>query len=305
MARRFTLLRSTTGDLLTLDDLRARFAQQRATGAHNQISEEEEDMLLNMLSRIRSQHPGGHNVKDLNSATDISYARNDMLSTSYPTTEFPLTTGRQSTQSTTTMSSEAGYNSSLGSISPSSRASKRHSNNLFSGQFRDMRYMKKTSNRTIGSGRSVLSAASNDSTTGGTANALIDSYVDSLRPVTPDNSSISIGSLKSLSISETPTRSTAVAHTLPADNDVASLPLSPSSRFGKHLTYGQLHRMSVSLEDAIKEIEEEADDQVLVPRLSTSNRENSASAASEAAKAFAVSTDDVCGLQFIRKDLIS
>jgi serine/arginine repetitive matrix protein 2 len=53
LSRRFTLLRNNTGSPATLDALRSRFAEQRARGSANQISKEEEDMVLASLKRLQ------------------------------------------------------------------------------------------------------------------------------------------------------------------------------------------------------------------------------------------------------------
>ncbi|KAI5124490.1 hypothetical protein M0805_003017 [Coniferiporia weirii] len=298
LTKRFTLLRSSTGNPVSLDDLRTRFAQQRANGAENQISEEEEVMLLDMLSRIRAHGTGlGGASSKVTTGGDVngSFVRTDPSSASISSGEFASSstssTVRQSAQSATTMSSNAGYDSSVGSAS--SRTSKRHSNNLFAGQFRDMRYMRKASNRTIGSNRSALSSTPSESTTGGIANALIDSYSDGpFRPVTPENSTPPISTSSSPS-SVIPTRSTVLSHFSSSEDGFGSLTDSTNSRLSKQpVTNGQLKRMSMSLEEAIREIEEEADDQVLVPRTSGVTQQNGGAAVVEAFKGSALSTDD-------------
>ncbi|THH08210.1 hypothetical protein EW145_g2856 [Phellinidium pouzarii] len=297
LTKRFTLLRSTAGNALTLDDLRNRFAQQRAEGAENQVSEEEEDMILDMLSRLRphSSSSGGTSSKTTIGSDNVgSFMRTNPSSVSISSGEFASSsassTVRQSSQSTATMSSSVGYDFSVGPMS--GRSSKRHSNNMFAGQFRDMQYMRKSSNRTINSNRSGLSSTPSESTTGSIANALIDSYTDGqVRPVTPDNNTLTVSTSSSPS-STTHTRSTVLSHASPLEDGIGHLPRSSSLRLSKPLTNGQLKRISMSLEEAIRELEEEADDQVLVPRTSTTMQQSGAAPVTEANNPSAVSSDD-------------
>lgn len=69
-------------------------------------------------------------------------------------------------------------------------------------------------------------------------------------------------------------------------------------RFPRRLTNNQLNRMSMSLQEVIREIEEEADDQVLVPRSPKPGNMNG----TDNYNAFAVTTDEVrsnaCKLRF-------
>ncbi|KAI0253857.1 hypothetical protein BJV78DRAFT_134414 [Lactifluus subvellereus] len=111
LSRRFTLLRASSGDPVSLDDLKARFAEQRARGAENHLSEEEEDMFLQTLSRLRS--------KPSNS------------STSGDSTHGMARDSLRSGETTT------------GSPTSSPTASKRYSNNMFgSGKLRDYTYLR-------------------------------------------------------------------------------------------------------------------------------------------------------------------
>lgn len=241
-------------------------------------------MLLDMLSRIRAGNAGG--------STNSSYVKSEPSSAGYATSEFTQSGGiRSSTQSTSTMGSNTTYEPSYGSASPSSRASKRHSNNLFAGQFRDLRYMRKPAAR-MGSTRSVLSNSPSESTMGSTTNAVIDSYADGYRPVTPDNSTPSISAASSPSSVGTPTRSTVLSH--------LSVEEGKYGGWGK-LPNAQLKRISVSLKEVIKEIEEEAEDDVVFPRTSISSQQTQQQTANkgepEPSKgAVAVTTDDVRGL---------
>ncbi|KAI0303486.1 hypothetical protein B0F90DRAFT_1711422 [Multifurca ochricompacta] len=121
LSRRFTLLRAASGDLVSLDDLKNRFAEQRARGAENHLSEEEEEMFLQTLSRLRSR------PSTSSTSGDSSHA---------PARE-SLRSGETTTSSTT---------SSPGST-------KRYSNNMFgSGKFRDYTYLRSVAKERAGKG---------------------------------------------------------------------------------------------------------------------------------------------------------
>ncbi|KAH9038984.1 hypothetical protein EDB85DRAFT_2141550 [Lactarius pseudohatsudake] len=118
LSRRFTLLRAASGDHLSLDDIKNRLAEQRARGAENHLSEEEAEMFLQTLSRLRSKASSS--------------------STSGDSTHGPASI----------LSSEATTSSSVTS-SPGS--TKRYSNNMFgSGKFRDYTYMRSVTKERTG-----------------------------------------------------------------------------------------------------------------------------------------------------------
>lgn len=143
------------------------------------------------------------------------------------------------------------YNSSVSARSAGSLGSspKRYSNNMFgSGRFRDYSYMRSVSQSKTASMRTTDSSRSHTT-----------SY-DSMRPVTPDANPSS------------PASSSAEALT------VRSAPLNPPAPYGgqplsvaeyrlsKTLGPSVLRRASLALEEAIKAIEEEAEDEILMPR---------------------------------------
>ena len=279
-------MRSTNGNQLNLENLRSRFAEQRAKGAENQISQEEEDMLLDMLSRMRGTGFGfGHKSPAMgeNVLNKVETSASSIISSD--ATSSTSSTVRQSSQST--LSSSA-VNDAPQSPSSPSRSVKRHSNNLFgAGQLRDMRYMRKpASNRTINSNRSVSSTPS-ESTTGSMTNALIEAYSDNpIRSVSPESPSSPVIPPSNL-VPSSPTRSVS------STQEDALGPLPNSSRLSKQLTSGQIQRISVSLEDAIRELEEEAEDQVLVPRTPVLSQHSGSASIREAKSAVALTTDDV------------
>ncbi len=112
-------MRSPTGEPVSFQDLKSKFAEQRARGAQNQISEDEEAMLLETLGRMRSR------------ASALSSKSQDSVDESAE---------QHSVKSTSTINSviQASITSS-----PSGRSTKRYSNNLFgSGRLRDYSYFR-------------------------------------------------------------------------------------------------------------------------------------------------------------------
>lgn len=131
LSRRFTLLRAASGDPLSLDDLKNRLAEQRARGAENHLSEEEAEMFLQTLSRLRSKPSTG--------------------STSGDSSHGPAPESLHSSEATSSP------------VTPSPSSAKRYSNNMFgSGRFRDYTYMRSvTKERTskVSAGRRSANSA--------------------------------------------------------------------------------------------------------------------------------------------------
>ncbi|KAH9483993.1 hypothetical protein JR316_0003471 [Psilocybe cubensis] len=235
LSRRFSLLRSSTGDPVSLEHLRTRLANQRARGAQNQITEEEEDMLLETLGKLRStKTPSPAASQEHVAETDDS-----------------TTVTRTSIRSTATSSSVTS--------SPNSR-SKRYSNNLFgSGRLRDYNYLKSvaSSKASINSTRALSLTPTEVSTSAREASNT------SIRPVTPENSIPS-----SVQSSPSPNE----------DGLVHSAPHIPPAPFGDNAPISvaeyrlqkalgpSVLRASMALEEAIKEIEDEVEDEILLPR---------------------------------------
>lgn len=161
-----------------------------------------------------------------------------------------------------------------------SHSSRRMSNNLFgSGKLRDQTYLRSVQHtrRTPGSIRtySVTPSESNMSTSSGITssrrgqNASIYSDNQSLRPVTPDGSS-SIPSSSAPSSpnndrrferehAETPTSRTPHTEYVPE-----TAPLT--TRLSTALSPEGLHRASMALDEVIRELEEEGDDEIVMER---------------------------------------
>lgn len=145
------------------------------------------------------------------------------------------------------------------SSSPSSQSTKRYSNNLFgSGRLRDYTYLKSVAS-------SKGSASSSTRTVSLTPTEASEKTV-SFRPVNPEASS----NLSS-SVQSSPNEQ---------DGLIRSTPLVPSAPYGDQLqaitaaeyrlqkTLGPsvLKRASMALDEAIREIEDEVEDEILLPR---------------------------------------
>ena len=139
------------------------------------------------------------------------------------------------------------------------RSTKRYSNNLFgSGRLRDYSYLRSVAS-SKGSGSSTRTVSLTP-----TEGSMKNLSKTDLRPVTPDGSNASSS-----------TRSS------PVKPEIHSAPLLPSAPYGdssmqalsvaehrlqKALGPSALKRASVALEEAIKEIEDEVEDEILLPR---------------------------------------
>lgn len=238
LARRFTLLRSEDGEPVGLDHLRARFAEQRARGAPNQVSEEEESMILEALGRMHVRTAAAEQQDDLLSDSGIS--------------------PRQSSTNSLDTSTSSLMGNVVGNVSPTpapkntKRTQKRYSNNLFgSGKFRDDVYVR---NVRGGSGRSALSNPGSD--IGTTSRILLtrNNFLRSGSPEEADSSGISAPSSPNV-LTDRESLSTFQS---------AFLDSSPNTSTEVRLTDtfhpDLLKRASVALEEVIREIEEEAEE---------------------------------------------
>ena len=238
LARRFTLLRSEDGELLGLDHLRARFAEQRARGAPNQVSEEEESMILEALGRMHVKAAAAEQQDDLLSDSGLS--------------------PRQSSANSLDTSTSSLMGNVVGNLSPTpapkntKRPQKRYSNNLFgSGKFRDDVYI-----RTVrgGSGRSALSNAGSDTTT---TSHLLRTKDNFLRPGSPEDADSSGMSAPSSPNVHTDRESLSTFQSAFLDSSPnTSTEIRLSDTFHPDL----LKRASLVLEEVIREIEEEAEE---------------------------------------------
>jgi serine/arginine repetitive matrix protein 2 len=142
--------------------------------------------------------------------------------------------------------------SSSVSSSPSSRSTKRYSNNLFgSGRLRDYTYLK--------TGRGSISSAHTTSLTPTEASE------KTVRPVTPDSSS-NPSSVQSSPNEKGPVRSTPVVSSSPIGEQQFQAITAAEYRLHKTLGPSVLKRASMALDEAIREIEDEVEDEILLPR---------------------------------------
>ena len=255
LTRRFTLLRSEDGEFVGLEHLRARFAEQRARGAPNQVSEEEEGMILEALGRMRVRTAAAEQLDDLSSDPGISH--------------------RQSaTNSLDTSSSLMG--NVVGNVSPTpapknaGRAQKRYSNNLFgSGKFRDDVYIRSVRGN---SGRSILSNAGLDVNT---TSRMLQTKNNFLRPGSPedgDSSGISAPSSPNVFTDRESLSTSRSAFLDSSPNTSAEIRLSHT------FNPEAFKRASLALEEVIREIEEEAeepgvDDDIVLLRSPTADQQ--------------------------------
>ncbi|KAH7910643.1 hypothetical protein BJ138DRAFT_1173017 [Hygrophoropsis aurantiaca] len=245
LTRRFTLLRTSSGDPVSLEDLKSRFADQRARGAPHLISEAEEDMILQTLGRIRA--------KNASNNTSSSEREDDPVNLTNNATDRGMESD-STPERTSLLSTSTVYPASSITSSPSS---KRYSNNLFaSGRFREYNYLR-NSHRS-GSNRSVASIAPTESTHSLREKPSSNySESGSLRPTTPEDSGPS-------SVPSSPNEKTPVARSaslISSSDEAAPQPQSPN--------LGRLTKTaSIALERVFREIEEEAEDEIVMPRTS-------------------------------------
>lgn len=259
LTRRFTLLRSSSGDPLTLDDLRSKFAEQRARGVPSQISEEEEDMILETLGRMRTKNAApsttsssgleggsGANATDLGMESDYTHERISHISTTTSSTTYPAS-------------------SVTSSPSPSSRSTKRYSNNLFaSGRFREYSYLRSVSQRS-GSSRGAASITPSDSDHS-LREKPSSNYSESLRPATPEGSG-PVSSVPSSPNDKTPlARSTSLISSIEDFPSQALVDNNKSSTHPSSNSSVNVQRVELALECVIRDFEEEAEDEILMPR---------------------------------------
>ncbi|KAF8579495.1 hypothetical protein K439DRAFT_385263 [Ramaria rubella] len=272
LSRRFTLLRNSNGDPVSLDDMRSKFAEQRALGAEHQISEEEEDMIVQALGEIQAA-----NTADTQSS-NIPATSNNIASPFSPEIGSIFVTQQDaggdsdypgSIRSGSVASSPTVYPRSIPSSPSTSRtsssarySSKRNSNNLFgSGRFHDATYLRSVGKSSVGSSRSTASLAGSDSHGGSvrSTQSLREAEANSGQAFAPES-----GSNGDLIASN---------NVLPArvwsNSSFAPLSALPP-RFSKEFTAQQVKRTSLALERALRGLEEEAEETIMVPRTSAS-----------------------------------
>ena len=174
-------------------------------------------------------------------------------------TEFGRSKGLSTISSS--IASEFSQDSYSITSSPSSRSSKRHSNNLFgSGQFRDYRVMR----------QSTRSNTSKHSASKVPGEKIANSFSITASAVTEEDAlPTASGSGSSAVNTSVDTDSGHVDDPIIEDDTESSnpaLPVLEELRRQRGLSQAQAQRMSLSLEGILQDMEEEAGDRVLVPR---------------------------------------
>lgn len=194
-------------------------------------------MILQTLGRIRSKHAASTsqlNRDDSEAAVDSDFTpeRSSHLSSNTASTNYPAS-----------------------SITSSPRSTKRYSNNLFSsGRLRDYGYLRTLSQRTHRSAVSITHTESSQSLREETSL----NSIDSLRPATPDEGGPA--SPPSSLNDKTPVARTA---SLVSSNE----DLPPQSSVDDRSAARLSKRASAALAEVIKEFEEEAEDEIVLPRI--------------------------------------
>ena len=267
LTRRFSVLRNSSGQPIGLDELKSRFAEQRARGSEHKVSEEEEDMILEALGRLRGQPRPKASASNATGDDRLSNTFSDSQDGGSRMSTAPSIAGSQSVRSNLTVNtassgvldspSAASFTSSV----KGSQAGRRMSNNLFgSGKFHDHTYIRTAQHRRgpaspggrIGAVKHAESTTSMSTVTSGRAGAgnSTSGYSDSqsLRPVTPD------GSAYASSVPSSPNNTS--SYTKDGSSEVLPGTLSPEA----------LRRASLALDEVIKELEEEGDDEIVMER---------------------------------------
>ncbi|EIW60763.1 uncharacterized protein TRAVEDRAFT_71059 [Trametes versicolor FP-101664 SS1] len=261
LTRRFSVLQNSTGEPIGLDELKSKFAEQRARGSQNQVTEEEEDMILEALGRLHGRKP---RTQGQHSGYESSESRPNGGDGDDEDTDAMRQSVRSSNSATTPSLHGAASNASLSSAK-GSHSGRRMSNNLFgSGKFRDQAYFMRNTNPSTGrrSGRGGGAIAQSDSSMsmstiasarGDTSTSM---YSDSLRPVTPE------GSTYTHSTPSSPGNNSTFSKDRSSDYATSNL----SKRLSKALSPDGLRRASMALDQAIRELEEEGDDEIVMER---------------------------------------
>ncbi|KAI0948569.1 hypothetical protein AcW1_005414 [Taiwanofungus camphoratus] len=236
-------------------------------------------MILEALARLHSRNARartGSSGTEADGEMDGTEGESQDLST---LSAAPSSATRRSARSTTTSASSVLHSPpSVSSLSSArgSNISRRMSNNLFgSGKFRDQAYLRSANQtRRTGSSRSAFSVTHSESTM--SMNTIASSragqntsmYSDSLRPSTPDGSTYTpSGSVPSSPNNdktfekESPRRSSMESR---IDQTVETKGFG--SRLSKALSPEGLRRASLALDEVIRELEEEGDDEIVMER---------------------------------------
>ncbi|RPD59152.1 hypothetical protein L226DRAFT_536163 [Lentinus tigrinus ALCF2SS1-7] len=271
LTRRFSVLRNSSGEPLGLDELKSKFAEQRARGLQNQVTEEEEDMILEALGRFHTRSRS-RSKQQQQSGYDDSEARASGADAEDDDAD-PLRQSVRSSNSVTSPSLHPAPSIASMSSTKGSQTSRRMSNNLFgSGKFRDQAYFLRTTNPRRG-GRGAGPIAQSDSnasmsTTESSARQEISTsmYSDSqsLRPTTPEGSSYTFSGSAPSSPGNASTLSKDRSSRSILGDQQSDYSSSFSKRLSKALSPEGALRASLAFEQAIRELEEE--DEIVMER---------------------------------------
>ena len=98
------MLRNSSGEPIGFDELKSKFEAQRARGSQNRVSESEEDMILEALSRLRNTRQKGNGGQE-ETTGNVASTYSDDMEDAPRNSVAPSVSGGMSIVSTTTTSS--------------------------------------------------------------------------------------------------------------------------------------------------------------------------------------------------------
>ncbi|GJJ11942.1 hypothetical protein Clacol_006180 [Clathrus columnatus] len=258
LSRRFTLLRNSNGDPISLDNVRSRFAEQRARGEEIQITEEEEDIIVQALSDIQATSMTQTMSLTL-SGTAVSPSLGDdnaftaQGESSIHKTGEHVNSIKGGISHSLPSPTSSSHLTSLGTSRPPYRNSnKRYSNNLFgSGRFHDTSYFQTVSKTSVES-RSTASLTGSDSQGGSVRSTR--SLKDTESNNQPD---VDVSGEGTNGLPEKGRLRPAVS---------SSAAQVPAPRMPNEFTPQQMGRTTLALQQVIRSMEEEAEETIVVPR---------------------------------------
>ena len=274
LTRRFSVLRNSSGEPIGLDELKSKFAEQRARGSQNQVTEEEEDMILEALGRFHTRSRSRGKQQQQQSGYDEGEARASGVDAEDDDVD-PIRESVRSSNSVTSPSLHGAPSIASMSSAKGSQSSRRMSNNLFgSGKFRDQAYYLRTTTTRRG-GRGAGPIAQSDSNTSMSTVASsarqensTSMYSDnqSLRPTTPEGSTYTFSGSAPSSPGNASTLSKDRSSRSILGDQQSDYSSSFSKRLSKALSSEGARRASLAFEQAIRELEEEGDDEIVMER---------------------------------------
>ncbi|TFK88789.1 hypothetical protein K466DRAFT_520221 [Polyporus arcularius HHB13444] len=275
LTRRFSVLRNSSGEPIGLDELKNKLAEQRARGSQHLVTEEEEDMILEALGRFHTRSRSrGKQQQQQQSAYDESEARASGAEAEDDDTD-PIRQSVRSSDSVTSPSLRGAPSIASISSTKGSQTSRRMSNNLFgSGKFRDQAYLLRNTTPRRG-GRGAGPIAQSDSNTSMSTiessarqeNSMsMYSDIQSLRPTTPEGSTYTFsGSAPSSPGNASMLSKDRSSRSIIGDQH-SEYSSSLNKRLSKMLSAEGVRRASIALDQAIRELEEEGDDEIVMER---------------------------------------